>query len=308
MKLGFIFPGQGSQYVGMGKALYGTSPEARTIFDRADSLLGFLLTRTLFDGPEDELTRTDVCQPAIFVHSMAVLAGIQKEGRLCADVTAGLSLGEYAALCLAGVFSFEEGLGLVQARGRLMQEASERCPGGLVSLLGISVEAAQTLCARTGAVIANLNSPDQVVVAGDPPSLEQLVQLAPGSGVRRAIRLQVAGAFHSPLMDDAALGLEKELDRVTFRTPRIPVYSNLTGGLERDPVRIKSCLKDQVNHATRWVDCCQEMLKAGVRHFVEIGPGSVLRGLMRKIDPSATVISVEDPSQLKDSPLLKGVV
>jgi len=299
MSIGFIFPGQGAQNVGMGKSLYERSPEAKAVFEQADSALNEGLSKIMFEGPEDQLTRTNICQPAIFVHSMAALAAIQKEApQLKPQMTAGLSLGEYSALCASGAFSFEDGLRLVKRRGELMQKASDETAGGLVSVMGLDLEKIEPLAAECGLVVANLNAPDQIVVAGKSESLDTFAEKAKAAGAKRAMNINVAGAFHSPLMNSAAEGLKEALTQTSIQSPQISVYANVTGKIQASAEEIRANLENQVNHITRWRDCCDASIAAGVTSYVEIGPGKVLKGLMRKINREASVVNVDDAASL----------
>jgi len=299
-KRAWLFPGQGAQVVGMGKDLYAASTVARDLFDRADAILGFKLSALCFDGPAERLDATDVCQPAIFVTSVA-LAEVWRRGpgrNLAADATAGLSLGEYTALWAAGSLSFEDGVRLTRRRGQLMQAAADANPSTMVSILGLDEPAVKNICeaASTMGIIspANFNCPGQVVVSGTKPACAKAAELAEAAG-GKAVPLAVAGAFHSPLMASAAEGLAAELQQVSLVAPKVPVVANVTGGYHQgDPDSIRALLVEQLTHSTQWQKNMQQLLADGFTDFVEIGPGRVLKGLMRKIDRQATVVSVND--------------
>ena len=299
-KRAWLFPGQGAQFVGMGKDLHAASPVARQIYDRADAILGFKLSALCFDGPAERLDTTDVCQPAIFVTSVA-LAEVWRQGpgkALAADATAGLSLGEYTALWAAGSLSFEDGVRLTRRRGELMQAASDANPSTMVSIMGLDEGAIENICeaASTLGIIspANFNCPGQVVVSGTRAACAKAAELAEAAG-GKAIPLSVAGAFHSPLMASAAEGLAAELQRVTVDVPKVPVVANVTGGYHLgDPAGIRKLLVEQLTHSTQWQKSMQQLLADGFSEFIEIGPGRVLKGLMRKIDRQAAVANVND--------------
>ncbi len=292
-----ICPGQGAQKVGMGKDLCMHSKAARDIFDSASRALGFDITKTCFEGPEDELNRTDVAQPAILTTTMASLAVMKEKGQLKNDriaVCAGLSLGEYSALCYAGALEFEDAVKLVRSRGRYMQEACDAEPGGMLSLLGADVEKARMICekaAEAGEIsIANLNCPGQVVISGETAAIEEAEKIAGSFGVRRAIRLKVAGAFHSALMKPAGDKLARDLAKVNFTAPKIPVPANVTGEPHGDsPDETRKLLEQQVSNPVYWEKCIRWILEQGIAGFYEPAPGNVLAGLMKKIEPSVVV-------------------
>lgn len=299
-KRAWLFPGQGAQVVGMGKDLYGASPVARRVVDRADAILGFKLSSLCFDGPAERLDATDVCQPAIFVTSVA-LAEVWRQGpgkALAADATAGLSLGEYTALWAAGSLSFEDGVRLTRRRGELMQAASDATASTMVSIMGLEEGAVKNICEAASSLgiisPANFNCPGQVVVSGTKAACAKAAELAESAG-GKAVPLAVAGAFHSPLMASAAEGLAAELQRITLAAPKVPVVANVTGGYHQgDPASIRTLLVEQLTHSTLWQKSMQQLLADGFDEFIEIGPGRVLKGLMRKIDRQATVVNVND--------------
>lgn len=299
-----LCPGQGAQHVGMARDYYETSPEARAVFDGANDILGVDLAVLCFDGPEDQLNQTDIAQPAIYATSLACHAAAVAAGRIQPEATtglAGLSLGEYTALHLAGVFDFETGLRLVQARGRYMQEAAVSTPSGMVSLIGGEEPQVEALCekAAQGEVLvpANFNSPGQIVVSGTATACERVASMAGDAGLR-AIPLKVAGAFHSPLMQAAADRLADDLEQLTFSTPSKPVWSNLTAEPHGDPESIKRLLIDQITQPVRWSQTMQKLATPGSA-FVELAPGRVLAGLLKKIDRRAAVTNLGTAAALQ---------
>ncbi len=304
-KIGALFPGQGAQYVGMGKDWYEAFPAARGVYDKADALLGFPLSRACFEGPEGELNSTRVSQPALLVTSAAILAVLDEKNIPLrgAALTAGLSLGEYTALYFAGALSFQDAVLLVAKRGQYMQEACEAAPSGMVSVLGLSAADGEAVCRQASSegtvVVSNVNSKDQIVLAGTPKGLAKAVELAKARGARRAIPLKVAGAYHSPLMSPADEKLFEALSGVTVNVPRIPVISNVTADYVRAPVEIKELLVRQVLATVRWAPSMEKAVQAGVTRFYEIGAGSVLAGLMRKINDDVEVVTIDKAVDLE---------
>jgi len=291
MTAALLFPGQGAQQVGMLADLAEASPAARAVFQRADAQLGFALSRVCFEGPPDRLNATDISQPAIFVCSAATLAAMHEA--LGDDLPepamlAGLSLGEYTALYAADAIDFAPALDLVARRGRFMQEAAEAAPGGMVSILGLEEEQVAALCAAAGdgevLVPSNFNAPGQIVISGERSACERAAAMAGEAGARGAIRLQVAGAFHSPMMAPAADKLAEAIEGVEFRPPRRPVIANVDAAPHADPDRIKRRLVEQVTSPVRWNESVRYMLDNGVDSFYEVGPGKVLTGLLRRIE------------------------
>jgi [acyl-carrier-protein] S-malonyltransferase len=286
-----LCPGQGAQAVGMGKDFAAAHASAKAIFDRADAVLGFDLSQRCFSGPEERLNHTDISQPAIYVTSIACYEAAKSVGKIdpaVATAFAGLSLGEYTALHLAGVFGFEEGLNLVAARGRFMQDAATTTPSGMVVLMGAEEDAAKQLCedARGGGVLvpANFNAPGQIVLSGSIDACERVVALAETKGFK-AIPLKVAGAFHSPLMQPAADRMAAELEKVPFDVPRTTVYSNVTSEPHApDGNSIKRLLIQQITQPVRWAQTMQKIAGIAEARFIELAPGKVLTGLIKKIN------------------------
>ncbi len=305
-KLAAMFPGQGAQGVGMGRDLAESDPALRGWFERAGAALGFDLAKICFEGPDTELTKSDKAQPAIFVHSVVCFEALRaaKPGLTWA-AAAGLSSGEWAALYAAGVLGFEDILRVLQARGRYMQEACERQPGGMVSVLGLDRAKLDEVCARTGAEIANLNSPEQTVLSGRKDAIAAAEKVAVEAGARKAIRLNVAGAFHSSLMKPAADRLGSLLAHLPFRAPAFPVLSNVTGRPHGGPDEIRAAMVAQITGSVRWVEDVQWMQSQGVTGYVECGPGKVLSGLVKRIDKTAALHTISDlPSLQATAPKL----
>lgn len=299
-KTAFLFPGQGAQVVGMGKALYDTLPEAKALFDQADDILGYSLTDLCFNGPIEQLSTTVISQPALFVTSLAALESLKKtnpevvEACSCA---AGLSLGEYTALACAGSLSFEDGLRLVAERGKAMQAASDATPSGMVSLLSAEIPVVEELCekAREGEIlqIANLLCPGNTVVSGTKAACERVVKLAEETGAARPIALAVAGAFHTPIMRPADERLAEVLAGVLISTPKFPVISNVDAEAHNDPDEIRAILVRQILSPVQWETTIRKLIADGYDSFWEIGPGRVLRGLMKRIDRKIPCQGVE---------------
>jgi [acyl-carrier-protein] S-malonyltransferase len=298
-KVAFLFPGQGSQAVGMGRELDGELPAARALFDRAGEVLGFDLRAACLEGPADALEATDVSQPAIFVASLAALEDLKASEpavvAACAGA-AGLSLGEYTALVCAGALDFETGLKVVRLRGQAMQAAALATPGGMASIIGLDEPAVDELCRRVAPHgrlwKANLLGPGNIVVSGETAALAQVEPLATELGAARVIPLAVAGAFHSPLMKPADDRLAEALAAATLRAARIPVYSNVDAAPHVEPDELRRTLVAQVVGGVRWEDSMRRMLTDGFNTFYEIGPGRVLTGLLKRIDRKAPCTSV----------------
>ena len=292
----YLFAGQGSQYIGMGRDLYESFPESKKIFDQADEVLGFALSRLCFNGPLEELTRTQNCQPAVLTMSIACLEAFKsvrsKEQELPSFV-AGLSLGEYSALVAAGALSFADAVYLVRQRGQFMEEEAGKRPGKMISILGLDLEIIKDVCRQTGTEVANINCPGQIVISGGAKEIEEAARMAEERGARRALFLEVSGAFHSSFMKEAALKLSDELQKIKINAARIPVVSNFTGRPTSEPAQIKDSLIKQVAGSVLWQDSMKFILSQGITNFVEFGPGKVLKGLLRRIDENARVVNVE---------------
>jgi [acyl-carrier-protein] S-malonyltransferase len=296
----FLFSGQGAQKVGMGKDFHESSATARELFQRADDVLGFPLSTTMFEGPEEELTRTSRCQPALYLHGLVALALLRERvGGLNPVAAAGLSLGEFTAHAAAGTFSFEDGLRLVARRGEFMEEACAATRGAMAALIGGEEDAVQALAAECGVDVANFNAPGQIVLSGTVEGIDAAVEKARDHGIRRAIKLNVAGAYHSRLMQSAQDQLSTVLAEVPVRPPAIPVVCNFGASVVADPAEIRSMLEKQVTGSVRWTESIRLLCERGQRHFIELGPGKVLAGLVAKIDKEATVHSVEDLASLE---------
>lgn len=296
-KTAFIFPGQGSQSIGMGMSLAEARPEARQTFDQASQILGWDLMDACKNGPEDRLRQTDVAQPALYVTGVAAARVLRAQG-VDPSAAAGHSIGEYAALASANVFSFEEGLSLVRERGKLMAEAATKRPGGMLAILGMDRVTLAKLCAAVAAehgvcVPVNYNSPEQIVVAGEKKAIEALAPQASAAGAKRVIPLNVAGAFHSPLMAEAAAQMKSILSRLSFRDAAYPVAMNVDGQLRQQGSDIQSALAQQLDHSVEWVKSVEALKGAGCATFVECGSGRVLSGLVKKIDRALQVFSTE---------------
>jgi len=302
MKLALVFPGQASQFVGMGQELSQAHPSVRDLYRRTDEILDAPITRLSFEGPDEELIRTENTQPAIFALSVALWQLLDERG-IRPAVVAGHSLGEYAALVAAGVFSYEQALPVVRLRGRLMQEAGRHRPGTMAAVLGLDEETLAGICRQassSGLVqVANLNSPGQLVISGEVQGVERAMELAREAGAKRVVRLPVSGAFHSPLMDSAGQSLAEALAKMTVKAPRIPVVANVTARPYGSVEEIPELLVRQLVEPVRWFQSVEHMAKLGAEHFVEVGPGKVLQGLIRRILPGTAVSGVGDSSTLE---------
>ncbi len=300
-KVAFIFPGQGSQRVGMGKDIYLNFPSARHTFDEADDTLGFPLSRLCFEGPEEELSQTDNAQPAILTVSIAYLRVAQETygtALLQPNFVAGHSLGEYTALVAASAISFPEAVRLVRKRGELMNEAGKQQPGGMVAIIGLDEKNTKEICQITDVEISNINSPEQIVISGTQEKLARARELAITKGARRAIPLKVSGAFHSRSMMAAAHELKRAIEATNFSNAAIPLVANTNGKMLTNATEIKQELFDQLTSCVQWSICVKNMIHAGTSTFFEIGPGEVLTGLVKRIDPSVQTCNINNLESL----------
>lgn len=294
-----VFAGQGAQAVGMGKDLADAYPECKKLYDRADEVLGCSISKICFEGPEGELTKSNNCQPSIFVTSMACYkAFCLKVGNPEFMATAGLSLGEWSALHMAGALSFDDALKVLEARGRFMQEACDEQAGGMVSVMGLGLDKLEEICQKSGVYIANLNSDGQTVLSGEKSAIDVAGKMATEAGAKRAIVLNVAGAFHSPLMASAATRLAEVLNSVEIKTPAIPVISNVTGQPHGAPDQIKEAMLKQITGSVRWLDSIKWFMANGCKSYMECGPGKVLSGLIKRIDKESSVNNIQDIESL----------
>lgn len=279
----YVFPGQGAQFVGMGKDLYDNNVEARALFEKANDILGFRITDLMFDGTEEDLRQTKVTQPAIFLHSVILAKSLGDEFK--PDMVAGHSLGEFSALVAAGALSFEEGLKLVSKRAHAMQKACELKPSTMAAVLALPDEKVEALCAEVDDVVApaNYNCPGQVVISGSIEGVDAACAKMLEAGAKRALKLKVGGAFHSPLMMPAQEELAEAIEAAEFKTPVCPIYQNVDGKPHTDPAEIKANLVKQLTAPVRWTQDVEAMVADGADEFIELGPGTVLQGLVKKI-------------------------
>ena len=296
LKVAFLFPGQGSQYVGMLKDWDARFSKAAKKLDRAADILGFDLREVCFSGPEEKLKQTYITQPAIFVHS-CIVADLLAERHLFPEMAAGHSLGEYSALVVAGVLPFEEALHLVKIRGEAMQEAGEQNPGTMAAIIGLQPEAVEEICDQAGSTgvvqPANFNSPEQIVISGSPQGVHRAMELARERGAKKVVELVVGGAFHSPLMDPAREKLSNALQQTRFHDARIPVFSNVSAEPETRGEKLKELLELQLIRPVRWVESVENMISRGANVFYEVGPGKVLTGLVRRIRKEMRPTSID---------------
>ena len=288
----FVFPGQGAQFVGMGRDLYEKHPLAKAYFDKADEILGFSITQTMFEGTDEALKQTRVTQPAVFLHS--VITALSLGDAFQPDMVAGHSLGEFSALVAAGALSFEEGLTLVSRRAEAMQKACEAAPGTMAAIIALADDTVKQVCSEVSkdhgvCVPANFNCPGQIVISGEVAAVEAACEKLKEAGAKRALMLSVGGAFHSPLMEPAKVELEAAINAATFSTPRCPVYQNVSGQATTDTAIIKENIARQLTAPVLWTTEVQNMIVAGAKTFVECGPGKVLQGLIAKIGKGADV-------------------
>ena len=295
-----VFAGQGAQVPGMGRDFAEADPEIMGFFDKANAVLGFDLKKTCFEGPAEELTKSNVCQPAIFVTSYAAYTALRKRKAVDFACAAGLSLGEWGALCAAGVLDFDATLKVLEARGRFMQEACEATPSGMIAIVGATSAQLDELCAKSGCTVANVNSAAQQVLSGAKDDIAKAAAVAKELGIKRAIPLATAGGFHSKFMQPAREKLAPVLDSITFGVPKFPVLSNVTGKPHAsDPGAIKALMLEQVTGTTNWAADIEAAKTLGATRFVEFGPGKVLSGLVKKIDATLVTANVADLATLE---------
>jgi [acyl-carrier-protein] S-malonyltransferase len=298
-KVALLFAGQGAQSVGMGQDLAAHHPAARDLFLQADRILGRSLSKIAWNGPLDELTRTSNCQPALYVHGLASLAALRgAAGDFPIEAAAGLSLGEWTAHAAGGTFDFATGLKLVEKRGRLMETACESTAGAMAAMIGADESAVRALAADTDVDVANINAPGQIVISGESAKVELAVSLAKEHGIRRATLLNVAGAYHSRLMNSAYEQLGEPLLEAELQLPRFAIMSNVTGETAATLLEIRTALREQVTSTVRWTDCMENLFARGCDLFIEIGPGEVLSGLLRRTRKDVDVISVSDAASV----------
>ncbi len=302
MKVVYVFPGQGAQWVGMGRDLYQNFDSARAVFEQADQALGFPLSRLCFEGPEDELTVTINAQPAIVTVSFACLEASREAnaGLPSPHFVAGHSLGEYTALAAAEVLDFATTVYLARERGRLMHEAGELTPGGMTAIIGLDAPLLADVCEQTGARIANINCPGQIVISGAEDNLNQAMELAKVKGAYRAIPLQVSGAFHTSLMQPAVDGMAEIIATLSFGDPAVPIIGNTTAQPLTTAEAVKQELLEQLCHCIQWQRSVEYMVNDGVSTFIELGPGKVLAGLIKRIDKGVNIINIGDVEAVKN--------
>ncbi len=299
MALALIFSGQGAQKVGMGKSLYDQSPAARAVFEEADRVLGWSLTKICFEGPDTELTQTKVCQPALFVHGLALHAALKEKGQLPeVKYALGLSLGEITAYTAAGIFDFATGLRVVAERGRLMQMACEASVGGMAAIVGQERGEVSALCQEFDVEAANFNAPGQIIISGEKAKVDAAVEGAKAKGWRKVMPLNVAGAYHSRLMEPARVEFAKFLQGVEFKAPQATVFTNTTGQAISEPAALREALVKQVVSSVLWEDCMRSAAAAGATEYWELGPGGILAGLAKRIDKTLVTRSFAEFADL----------
>jgi [acyl-carrier-protein] S-malonyltransferase len=297
----YLFAGQGSQYIGMGKDLYEMFPESKAIFDKADNVLGFSISKMCFEGHPEELKKTKNCQPAIVTMTIAAYEAYKKVTSHQPSATsfvAGLSLGEYSSLVASGAVSFEDAVYLVRRRGEFMEEEALKSPGKMASVMGLELAVVRKVCQEAKVEVANINSPGQIVISGGAKQIEEAIKAAEAAGAKKVILLEVSGAFHSSFMKGASQRLAEELGKITIRDNKIPVISNVTAQPVMSVAEIKDCLIKQVSSSVLWEDSMRYICAQGVTEFIEFGPGKVLKGLLRRINESAVCRNIEKKEDL----------
>ena len=304
VKIAYVFPGQGAQEVGMGKEFYDSSSEAKDIFDKADQVIDGL-TDVIFNGPQEKLTSTAYCQPAIFTTSMAALCALRahpKFKNIDPQFAAGLSLGECSAVAASNALSFEEALQMVERRSSFMEEATSLEKGAMAAVIGFDKSKLVDICKTVGAQIANFNAPDQIVITGEAQKVAKASELITEAGAKRVIPLDVSGAFHSSLMQSAVPKFEEALSKAAFQTADFPVVSNVDGQPANDPEKIRTNLATQITSSVQWVDSIEYIAAQGVSDFLEMGPGNVLKGLIRNINRDLSVHNIRKPEDIDKLP------
>jgi [acyl-carrier-protein] S-malonyltransferase len=300
-----IFPGQGAQKVGMGLDFFRNSSQARAVFEQADQICANGLSKVIFDGPQDILTSTAYCQPAILTMTIAALKAFEahpKYKNFSIKFTAGLSLGEYSALAASGVMGFEDALRLVQHRAHFMEEAAKENPGAMAAVIGFNEDKLVEICAQAGVQIANFNSHEQIVITGLREKIDAAIEAIKSAGGQKIIPLAVSGAFHSLLMEPAASKFAGFIKDIPIKSSTIPVLSNVTSRPHGEPREIRMNLARQITDSVQWVGCVEYIASLGISNFIEIGPGKVLKGLIRRIDPALNVFNIEKPQDIEDLP------
>lgn len=292
-KVAFLFAGQGSQFIGMGKDLYESFPESRAVFDKAEAALGIPLKKYCFEGPAETLKATNISQPAIVTASIAAYEAFKTRLDARPAYVAGLSLGEYSALIASGALAFEDGIKLIKGRGEIMEEAARNYPGKMAAVIDLAIEKIKEICRESGAEIANLNCPGQTVITGKAEAVLAASELCEKAGAKRVIALEVSGGFHSSLMSEASRELKKVLDGVALVNPSVPLVANFDARPQQNAAIIKENLAFQIHSSVRWEESMRFLLREGVTSYYEFGPGKVLKGLMRRIDSSAQVVTIE---------------
>ncbi len=300
-KVSFIFPGQGAQQVGMGREFFDACPESRLIYDKADEVVSGL-SDIIFNGPQEKLTLTEFCQPGIITMSMAALAAFKASDKfkeIDSKFACGLSLGEYSALCACGALSFEDTIKLIERRSAFMTEATKENHGAMAAVIGMDKEKLTAICQESGAEVANFNSSEQIVITGHADKVRAASEKLQESGAKRVIPLDVSGAFHSSLMQTAADKFERELQNFTIKTPDFPIVSNVDARPTADPAIISSNLARQITSSVQWVDSVEFIASEGITDFIEIGPGNILKGLLRKINREYKVHNIRTPADVE---------